>query len=87
MTPAPLPGPPEEYWLLVEFPVLEKERLPEAFYRVHRLGLEAGRARPVVHRRRLRTARPANGVPYEARRLTGPVAPVLRGRDDAAVLV
>ncbi len=37
MNPAPLPGPPEDHTVLVEFPLLDEERLPEVLFRVHRL--------------------------------------------------
>jgi hypothetical protein len=37
MSPEPLPGPPDDYALLVEFPVLDKERLPQQLYRVHQV--------------------------------------------------
>jgi len=40
MSPAPLPGPPEDHTLLVEFPLLEEERLPDVLFRVHRLDHE-----------------------------------------------
>jgi hypothetical protein len=40
VSPAPLPGPPEDYTLLVEFPFLDEERLPEVLFRVHRLDHE-----------------------------------------------
>jgi len=40
VSPAPLPGPPEDHTLLVEFPFLDEERLPEVLFRVHRVDHE-----------------------------------------------
>ena len=37
MSPAPLPDPPDDYGLLArEFPVVEKEAMPDLLYRIHR---------------------------------------------------
>jgi hypothetical protein len=35
VSPEPLPGPPDNYALLADFPIVDKERLPQALYRVH----------------------------------------------------